>query len=486
MTKRVLFIDDQLKDWEYLLRQGLKEYDFELKGEEDPSNAIKVIASYQPDIVLLDIEFPNLPADHQGKPTLEKIKEEYPNLPVMMITSTMEETKYRTEDYKLAGYRYSKKGIMGADFSGLADLLRQLIAEAQARAEGGQDKTGYSRYGFIVGVTTAMKDLTATLDKIADQDHTVLITGESGTGKELVAQAIHRLSRRADKPFVSVVCSAMPKELLESELFGHEKGAFTGAVAQKKGKFEIAADGTIFLDEIGELSAETQVKLLRFLQEKQFERVGGNQVFTSNARIVAATNRDLTASIKEGRFREDLFFRLDVVSLHLPPLRERTEDIPLLFGLFVKKANEKSSKRILPVLREDLRERLASHSWPGNIRELENRINRAVALADENILQLSNFADLAHQNHKSGQIHSALSGMVEQVLHQEVGWEELKDELGARGSMRREFLLALFDRWHQENGRRPNSLELAECLKVTPGNMRRILSECGIKLTQIP
>lgn len=479
MANRVLFIDDQLEEWEDLLRNGLKSYDFDLKGISDPSKALKTIASYKPDVVMLDILFPD---GYRGKALLKEIKEKTPHLPVMMITSTMDKSEYRPRDYALAEYRYSKAALVDGDFADLAAVLKRLVNQGNTSSKVKTTDFASSKYGFIVGTTKKMNELAEQIDKIANQDLTVLITGESGVGKKLIAQAIHNLSKRSDGSFVTVVCAALPQELIESELFGHEKGAFTGAVAQKKGKFEVAGEGTIFLDEIGELPLETQVKLLHFLQEKQFERLGGNQVFTSEARIIAATNRDLKALVKEGRFREDLFFRLNVVSLNVPLLRERKEDIDLLFSYFVKKAATASSKKILPILREDVRNILTAYAWPGNIREFQNMIDRAVAFADENILQISNFPEISDRGAKNISLATDVSSIVELIFKKRTSWKQIKEEYAAKGDLRKGILIGVIDRWTKEHGQRPKSQDLASLLKITDSNMRRILSESGIKL----
>ena len=223
--------------------------------------------------------------------------------------------------------------------------------------------------------------------RVAPTDSTVLITGETGTGKELIARAIHSASKRKDKPLIKVNCAALPAGLVESELFGHEKGAFTGAITRRIGRFELAQGGTIFLDEIGELPAEAQVKLLRVLQEREFERVGGSVSIKADVRVLAATNRDLLKAVREKSFREDLFYRLSVFPIHLPPLRERQQDIPLLAHFVVNKFAMRIGKRIDTVNAETLR-RLTGYSWPGNIRELENVLERAIILADGTILEI--------------------------------------------------------------------------------------------------
>ena len=475
MIKHILFIDDQLDLWEQILRDELRRYNFEVEGEENPSKALELIESYKPDVVLLDIQFPG---GNLGKPILEKIKSKYPRLPVMMLTSTMDKSEYRPEDYALADYRFAKIALTGGDFSDLAYQLSQIIEKHKSNSD------FFARYDFIVGKTAAMQTVTETIEKIADQDITVLITGESGTGKELVAQAIHKLSKRKEQPFLVVVCAAIPKELLEGELFGYEKGAFTGATSTKKGKFEIAESGTIFLDEIGELSPDTQVKLLRFLQEKTFERVGGNQVITSKAHIIAATNKDLTKLIQEERFREDLFFRLNVVSVHLPPLRERKEDIFLFFKYFIEKANQASGKKILPIMRDDIKEIMNAHVWPGNIREMENMIFSAVALAEENILQISNFPNLTGTKDNGILFDYNIAALVDQIFYGQLTWLDLRGKFGTRGNIRREILLKIKERWEKEHKRYPTQKEMAALLKTTYGNMRRILSDNKINLSE--
>jgi transcriptional regulator with GAF, ATPase, and Fis domain len=232
----------------------------------------------------------------------------------------------------------------------------------------------------IVGSSAALQAVLSGLVKVAPTDSTVLITGETGTGKELVARAIHKRSQRAGQPFISVNCASIPSSLIASELFGHEKGAFTGAVQRRQGRFELAHSGTIFLDEVGDLPLETQVTLLRVLQERQFERVGGNRILTTDVRVIAATNRDLPAAIAEGTFRSDLFYRLNVFPIEVPPLRKRKQDIPVLVEYFVKRYAEKAGKQIRKIDKNTL-ELCQSYSWPGNIRELQNIVERSVILS---------------------------------------------------------------------------------------------------------
>jgi transcriptional regulator with PAS, ATPase and Fis domain len=239
---------------------------------------------------------------------------------------------------------------------------------------------GSCSYAGIIGRCACMKELFTLISKVADTDTTILVQGESGTGKELVSRAIHAEGSRADKPFVPINCGAIPSELLESELFGHEKGAFTHAIRTRQGRFELAHGGTVFLDEISEMSPMLQVKLLRVLQERQFERVGGTQAILSDFRVIAATNRDLEEDVKSGRFREDLFYRLNVIPINAPPLRQRQADIPILVDYFIQKINRTKKRNITGVARTAL-DLLVQYSWPGNVRELENIIERMVILA---------------------------------------------------------------------------------------------------------
>ena len=242
------------------------------------------------------------------------------------------------------------------------------------------DTGGSCSYAGIIGSCASMKELFALISKVADTDTTVLVHGESGTGKELISRAIHSEGTRSDKPFIPINCGAIPPELLESELFGHEKGAFTHAVRTRQGRFELAHGGTVFLDEISEMSPMLQVKLLRVLQERQFERVGGTQTIISDFRVIAATNRDLEEEVKNGRFREDLFYRLNVIPIKAPALRERQSDIPILVDYFIHKFNHTKNRDIAGVAQQALSS-LLHYPWPGNVRELENIIERMVILA---------------------------------------------------------------------------------------------------------
>lgn len=469
-TKRVLFIDDQLDEWEDLLKEELGQFGFELKGEADFRNALDAISTYNPDIVLLDIMFPEGP---KGQPTLLKIKNKHSALPVVILTGTQYDPKYKKDEYNLADYRYAKEGLKNGDFSQLAGKLDSIIEQYKKTKEG---HSPFSDFGFIVGKTPAMAQVAEIIQGVAESNVTVLITGETGTGKELIAKAIHSSGNRARNPFVAINCGAIPENLLESELFGHTKGSFTGAIADKKGLFEVAEEGTIFLDEIGDLSLSLQVKLLRILQERRFKPVGSVTELVFKGRIIAATNKDLAEMIHERSFRDDLYFRLIGVEIHLPALRERADDIPDFFSFFVEKANktENPKVKILTELRDDVKKLLTDYDWPGNIREMESIINRAVAIAGENVLQPGNFPEMLRKREKDNGIGANISLAVEKLFRNEISWDDIKIEFGAKGSLRKKFMQAIVDRWRKEYGSEPKGRELAKLLKITPVNFRRL------------
>jgi DNA-binding NtrC family response regulator len=307
-------------------------------------------------------------------------------VPVIMITA------HGTVDSAVAALKAGAFDYVTKPFE--QDELKKVIAKA-ARAHEIETQNLHPSEGErppLIGQSAAMRQVFEMVARVADSPSTVLITGESGTGKELVARELHRGSSRRDKPLIKVNCAAIPKDLVESELFGHEKGAFTGAVGSKPGRFELADGGTLFLDEVGEIPLEMQVKLLRALQESEFERVGGIKTLRVDVRLVAATNRDLKALIGEGRFREDLFYRLNVVPIALPALRERKEDIPLLVAHFVEKYDRRLGKRVERV-EDEAMQLLLGYSWPGNIRELENLMERSVLFADGPVILAASLPD---------------------------------------------------------------------------------------------
>lgn len=370
----ILIVDDE-PNYLIVLAELLKDEGYEIFTADSGLAALPIVHSIDLDLVLSDMKMPGM----DGIELLAKIKEYNRELPVILITAYAEVEK-AVEAMRLGAFTYLAKPFSNQqllasvtkaiEHYGLIREIRRLRAEATPR----------SGFGGMVGKSPSMRMVYQLIEKVAPTPSSVLITGESGTGKELVARAIHNLSPRREAPFISVNCAALSEHLLESELFGHEKGAFTDAVAMRKGRFELADTGTLFLDEIGEMPPQLQAKLLRVLQEKSFERVGGSVTQHVNVRILAATNKDLKDEVDKGHFREDLYYRLNVIHIHLAPLRERVDDIPALVSHFLEK-NSRNLAKHLDISPEALR-LLVSLPWEGNVRELENTIERAAILCN--------------------------------------------------------------------------------------------------------
>jgi DNA-binding NtrC family response regulator len=353
-------------------------------GEE----ALEILEKEQIDMVFLDILMPGM----DGLETLKRILSPEHDIQVVMITA-IKNDKSAFEAGKMGAYDYIEKPF---EEEKVRIIARNAIKEKELRNKLVMLQTELEKnYKFdsIIGNSRKMQDVFKMITQVMDNTSTVLIQGESGTGKEIVARAIHYNGIRKNKPFVAVHCAAIPETLLESELFGHEKGAFTGAVANKKGTFELANGGTLFLDEIGETPPSIQVKLLRAIQEREFRRIGGTQLIKIDVRIITASNKDLVKALETGQFREDLYYRIKVVPIYLPPLRERREDIPLLVHHFLKILNEKLGSRIESISNESM-DVLESYSWPGNIRELQNVMERVLVTCNGPVLQVE---DLPHQ-----------------------------------------------------------------------------------------
>lgn len=357
-----------------LLCVHLEEQGHDPKGAASLAEARSVLRDAPVEAVLLDYQLP----DGNGLQLLQEIREEYSSLPVIMITGA-DNTTLPIEAIKQGAYDFIRKPMDHAELDATLNNaleVRRLSRKVTVVTTGDDYQVSLDN---IVGRSHAIIDVCKTIGRVAPTDATVLITGGSGTGKEVVARAIHHHSGRRGL-FLPVNCSAIVDTLLESELFGHEKGSFTGADRRKEGKFEAANDGTLFLDEVGEMSLPLQAKLLRVLQERSFERVGGIQTLHTTARIVAATNRDLAAEVKDRKFREDLYYRLNVITVYLPPLRERMDDLPLLVEHLLRKINNNLHKRVIRVAQAAW-QLMKAYSWPGNVRELENVLTRAVVLA---------------------------------------------------------------------------------------------------------
>jgi len=380
----ILIVDDE-KNYLTILSAILEDEGFEVLTALGGQEALEIHKTSDLDLILTDMKMPAM----DGIELLENLKSVNPDLPVIMMTAHGTVDK-AVEAIQKGAYTYVLKPF---DNERLIIYVKKAISMYQVVKENRRLRDAVEsqyRFGNIIGKSKKMRDIFDTIQKVAPSGATVLIEGESGTGKELVARSIHFNSTRREKPFVAVNCSALVESLLESELFGHEKGAFTGAVATKKGRFELADCGTLFLDEIGELSQNLQVKMLRVLQEKVFERVGGVRSISVDIRVIAATNKDLQQEMKAGRFREDLFYRLNVVHVSLPPLKTRPEDIRLLVNHFIKKyASERESAVPVTGVDQEVDRLFYDYSWPGNIRELENVIERVMILCPGEIIRVS-------------------------------------------------------------------------------------------------
>ena len=372
---KILIVEDDRNTLSGLV-EILSQEGYQVEGVETAKKAVKCLKNNEFDILLTDLKMP----DMNGMELYERSLPIAPELKTIVMTA-FSSVKDAVEAMKKGVYEYLTKPL---DLDELFVILEKALGEQNLFRENIElKKQVKSTYSFqnIVGKSAAIEQIFNTIIKVAKTQSTVLILGESGTGKELVARAIHHKSPRANKPQVEISCASFPETLLESELFGYEKGAFTGANSQKKGRFELADGGTIFLDEIGDISESVQTKLLRVLQERQITRLGGTEAIDVNVRVIAATNRDLEKAMEEGKFREDLYYRLNVIPIVLPPLRERKTDIPLLLDHFVKKCC-KENKIPAPTVTNGARKLCVDYDWPGNVRELENAVENAIVLGE--------------------------------------------------------------------------------------------------------
>ena len=417
--KNILLVDDDPNVSETLVGL-LDSSEFKFHQLQDGKGALEYISNNNLDLVLLDVNLPTV----SGLDVLKEIKKRDSNLPVIVISGYVS-TENAIEAMKEGAYEYITKPFK---IERLMLTINKAVGDKESHElldSAEVEMIPQARDYEIVGKSPEIVEIAKLIGQVARSDAAVLIFGESGTGKELVARAIHRNSNRTDSPFLSVNCAALTESLLESELFGHEKGAFTGAYARKLGKFELANNGTLFLDEIGDMSLSTQSKLLRALQEQTFERVGGESSIKVNVRVVAATNRSLVSAMKEGKFRVDLFYRLKVVSLYIPPLRERRSDIQILAEHFINQYSYMAKKSISG-LSDPALEMLNKYHWPGNVRELENNIHTAVVMSKNELLQPEDFPIFAENGE-----------------NMRVDFEEIKDNYA---QMFNEFLDPLMDK----------------------------------------
>lgn len=404
----VLIVDDE-KNIRSGLALAFEDEGYDTLEAENGEVAWNIINKKSVDLVITDLRMPVM----SGYELLKRAASTFPTLPIIVLTGhgSIEDAVKAMQDGAIDFFTKpvdldhimltAKKALNNSKIIEQNIKLTQEITTLKQKAK--LSKT-------IIGKSEKLTKMMSTIEQVAPTKATVLITGESGVGKELVADALHSLSDRKDGPFIKVHCASLSANLLESELFGHEKGSFTGAVSQKKGRFELANGGTIFLDEIGEIDANTQVKILRVLQEREFERVGGTQTIHTDVRVVAATNRNLEEEVKKGNFREDLYYRLNVVHIEVPPLRERKEDIPLLLNSFLNEFNNENSKNI-EGFTPQARKLLCSYSWPGNIRQLRNSIESAVVLSRGKLIDVEDLPEqvVNHENESELSIKVGLS-----------------------------------------------------------------------------
>ena len=404
----VLIVDDE-KNIRSGLALAFEDEGYDTLEAENGEVAWNIINKKSVDLVITELRMPVM----SGYELLKRAASTFPTLPIIVLTGhgSIEDAVKAMQDGAIDFFTKpvdldhimltAKKALNNSKIIEQNIKLTQEITTLKQKAK--LSKT-------IIGKSEKLTKMMSTIEQVAPTKATVLITGESGVGKELVADALHSLSDRKDGPFIKVHCASLSANLLESELFGHEKGSFTGAVSQKKGRFELANGGTIFLDEIGEIDANTQVKILRVLQEREFERVGGTQTIHTDVRVVAATNRNLEEEVKKGNFREDLYYRLNVVHIEVPPLRERKEDIPLLLNSFLNEFNNENSKNI-EGFTPQARKLLCSYSWPGNIRQLRNSIESAVVLSRGKLIDVEDLPEqvVNHENESELSIKVGLS-----------------------------------------------------------------------------
>jgi two-component system, NtrC family, response regulator AtoC len=453
--KQILIADDE-PNLRRVLGAQLTRDGHEVHLVADGGEALSVLKDNHIDLLICDLRMPVL----DGMELLREALVIYPGLPVIMITAhgTVDNA---VEALKTGAFDYITKPF---DQEELRAIVRKALRtqDLSARDATPANSAANSKYG-IIGQSAAISEVYSVIERVADSPTTVLVTGESGTGKELVARALHEQSSRRDRPFIKVNCAAIPRELIESEFFGHERGAFTGAVASKPGRFELASGGTLFLDEIGSIPLETQVKLLRALQEGEFERVGGVRTLKVDVRLVAATNTDLKKQTEEGSFREDLFYRLNVVAVRLPALRERVGDIPLLVDHFVQKYNQRLGKALTGLNAEALN-LLSAYHWPGNVRELENVLERAILFAD---------GDRVFAEHLPADIKENRVVAVTPSLQEDVG---LKEQVRAAiNQLERQLIYRALE---QMNG---NVTHTARVLKLSRKGLQLKMKELGLR-----
>jgi len=471
---RLLLIDDE-EDVRYSIKRIFDSPEVELATAASGEEGLKVIPKFKPDLVLMDVRM----AGMNGLETLRRIRANDPKLLVILMTAygttqtAIEAMKLGAYDYLLKPFDIQKlKDIVGNALKAARDMKQIVSYEPLLESE--DYELG------IVGRSEPMQQVFKLIGQVAASDATALITGESGTGKELVARAIYHHSHRDEQPFLAVNCAAIPEQLLESELFGHEKGSFTGATNQRVGKFEQCNKGTIFLDEIGDMTPPTQTKILRVLQSGTFERVGGNSPIQVDVRVIAATNKPLEAAVAARQFREDLFYRLNVVRIHIPPLRDRREDIPLLVNYFLKKFGREQQRAPKSIAASVIRV-LEKYHWPGNIRELENAIRRAHVMAKSGAIllgdlppEISGQLSGASMPAFSSQPADAASSDAAALARQLFQWAKRDPKLKVIPAVERELVIQALKETNN------NQVHAASLLGITRATLRKRIDKFGI------
>ncbi|GAK52541.1 two component, sigma54 specific, transcriptional regulator, Fis family [Candidatus Moduliflexus flocculans] len=444
-TPNILIVDDEKR-----IRSSLtgifEDEGYNVCTVQDGQAALQFLEQEQPDLMMLDLWMPGM----DGLQVLEAVKQRHPALPVIVISGHGNiETAVKAA--KLGAYDFLEKPL---SLEKTLIMAERAIDQGRLLRENLDLKQRVERKYEMIGISKAMQDIRERIATAAPTNGRVLIYGENGAGKELIARALHRQSLRADKPFIEVNCAAIPQELIESELFGHEKGAFTGATTRKIGKIELAHEGTLFLDEIGDMSLATQAKVLRVLQEQKFERVGGTETLEADFRVFAASNKNLDEEIEQGRFREDLYYRLNVIPFYVPPLRERKEDIPLLARHFLEEISEENGRR-LKTLAPDALEALMQYDWPGNIRELKNVMERLMIMVSVNTIRAEHISNTI----SGGRRKTASNGGSPLIAPP---WKPLKD---ARNLFEKHYIL--------------------QCLKAHDGNITKTAQTLEIERTYL-
>jgi two-component system nitrogen regulation response regulator GlnG len=472
---KLLLIDDE-EDVRYSIQRIFDSPEIELAAAASGEEGLKVIPKFKPDLVLMDVRMTGM----TGLETLRRIRQSDPKLLVILMTgysttqTTIEAMKLGAYDYLLKPFDIAKlKEVVASALKAARDMKQIVSFQPLLNSEDYE-------LGFVGGASS-MQEVFKIIGQVAATDATALITGESGTGKELVARAIYQHSNRSEQPFLAVNCAAIPEQLLESELFGHEKGSFTGATLQRIGKFEQCNKGTIFLDEIGDMTPPTQTKILRILQSGTFERVGGNSPIQVDVRVIAATNKQLEAAVAARQFREDLFYRLNVVRIHIPPLRDRREDIPLLVNYFLKKfahENQRAPKSIAASVIKTLEK----YHWPGNVRELENAIRRAHVMAKSDAILLADLPpEISGQN--SGASMPAISSVAVDaattdaaaLARQLFQWAKRDPKLKIIPAVERELVIQALKETND------NQVHAAKILGITRATLRKRIEKFGIQ-----